>query len=186
MKAAIVIAALAVALLVQSTIAGMSFTAGSRVNLVLVAVIYVALAYGAVTGLLGGCAAGLVQDAIAGGIVGIGGLSKTIRQRQHNRREHIQIRALGTEAVGAAPPVAQALPHARQIAEARRPHTGVLDEQHAVAHRREPRHDFLMALPDEIPIDRGNAQDVRPPANHAQSTRRSLRRQARAAALRAP
>ncbi len=78
MKTPIVIAALAVALLLQSTIAGMSFAAGSRVNLVLVAVIYVALAYGAVTGMLAGCAAGLVQDAIAGGIVGIGGLSKTV------------------------------------------------------------------------------------------------------------
>jgi rod shape-determining protein MreD len=78
MKTAIVIAALAVALLLQSTIAGMSFAAGSRVNLVLVAVIYVGLAYGAVTGMLAGCAAGLVQDAVAGGIVGIGGLSKTI------------------------------------------------------------------------------------------------------------
>ena len=54
MKTAVVIAALAVALLLQSTIAGMSFAAGSRVNLVLVAVIYVALAYGAVTGMLAG------------------------------------------------------------------------------------------------------------------------------------
>jgi rod shape-determining protein MreD len=78
MKTPIVIAALTVALLLQSTIAGMSFAAGSRVNLVLVAVIYVALAYGAVTGMLAGCAAGLVQDAIAGGVVGIGGLSKTV------------------------------------------------------------------------------------------------------------
>ena len=78
MKTAIVIATLAAALLLQSTIAGMSFAAGSRVNLVLVAVVYVALAYGAVTGMLAGCAAGLVQDAVAGGIVGIGGLSKTI------------------------------------------------------------------------------------------------------------
>src|SRR5690242_709522 len=78
MKTAGVIAALAASLLLQSTIAGMSFAAGSRVNLVLVAVIYVALAYGAVSGLLAGCVAGLVQDAIAGGIVGIGGLSKTI------------------------------------------------------------------------------------------------------------
>jgi rod shape-determining protein MreD len=78
MKTAVVIAALAASLLLQSTIAGMSFAAGSRVNLVLVAVIYVALAYGAVSGLLAGCVAGLVQDAIAGGIVGIGGLSKTI------------------------------------------------------------------------------------------------------------
>jgi rod shape-determining protein MreD len=78
MKTAVVIAALAASLLLQSTIAGMSFAAGSRVNLVLVAVIYVALAYGAVSGLLAGCVAGLVQDAIAGGIVGLGGLSKTI------------------------------------------------------------------------------------------------------------
>jgi rod shape-determining protein MreD len=78
MKTAIVIGTLAAALLLQSTIAGMSFTAGSRVNLVLVAVIYVGLAYGAVTGMLAGCVGGLVQDAIAGGIVGIGGLSKTI------------------------------------------------------------------------------------------------------------
>src|SRR5690242_3962589 len=78
MKTAGVIAALAASLLLQSTIAGLSFAAGTRVNLVLVAVIYVALAYGAVSGLLAGCVAGLVQDAIAGGIVGIGGLSKTI------------------------------------------------------------------------------------------------------------
>lgn len=78
MKTAVVIAALAASLLLQSTIAGMSFAAGSRVNLVLVAVVYVALAYGAVSGLFAGCAAGLVQDAIAGSIVGIGGLSKTI------------------------------------------------------------------------------------------------------------
>jgi rod shape-determining protein MreD len=78
MKTAVVIAALAASLLLQSTIAGMSFAAGSRVNLVLVAVVYIALAYGAVSGLFAGCAGGLVQDAIAGGIVGIGGLSKTI------------------------------------------------------------------------------------------------------------
>ena len=78
MKTPIVIAALAVGLFLQSTIAGMSFTAGTRVNLVLVAVIYAALAYGPVTGMLAGCAAGLVQDAIAGAIVGVGGLSKTV------------------------------------------------------------------------------------------------------------
>ena len=48
------------------------------VNLVLVAVVYVALAYGPVTGLLAGTVGGLAQDALAGGIVGIGGLSKTM------------------------------------------------------------------------------------------------------------
>jgi len=78
MKTAAVIAALAVALVLQTTLAGVSLAGSSRVNLVLVAVIYVALAYGPVFGLLAGCAAGLVQDSIAGGMIGIGGLSETL------------------------------------------------------------------------------------------------------------
>ena len=63
MKTAAVMAALAVALVLQTTLAGMSLVGSTRVNLVLVAVVYVALAYGAVFGLFAGCAAGLVQDA---------------------------------------------------------------------------------------------------------------------------
>jgi rod shape-determining protein MreD len=78
MKTVAVLAALAVALVLQATLAGMSMAAGTRVNLVLVAVVYAALAFGPVTGMLAGTAGGLAQDAIAGGIVGIGGLSKTI------------------------------------------------------------------------------------------------------------
>jgi rod shape-determining protein MreD len=56
----------------------MSMAAGTRVNLVLVAVVYAALAFGPATGMLAGTAGGLAQDAIAQGIVGVGGLSKTI------------------------------------------------------------------------------------------------------------
>ena len=78
MKTAAVLAALAVALVLQTTLAGLSMTGGTRVNLVLVAVVFLALSYGAVTGLLAGTAGGLAQDAIAGGIVGIGSLSKTV------------------------------------------------------------------------------------------------------------
>jgi len=78
MKTAAVLAALAVALMLQTTLAGMSMTGGTRVNLVLVAVVYLALSYGAVTGLVAGTVGGLAQDAIAGGIVGIGSLSKTV------------------------------------------------------------------------------------------------------------
>src|SRR5258708_13084360 len=48
------------------------------VNLVLVAVVYFALAYGPVTGMLAGTIGGLAQDALAGGLVGLGGMSKTI------------------------------------------------------------------------------------------------------------
>jgi rod shape-determining protein MreD len=78
MRTAGVLAALGLALLGQTTLAGVSMAGGTRVNLVLVAVVYVALAFGAVTGLLAGTAGGLAQDALAGGIVGVGGLSKTV------------------------------------------------------------------------------------------------------------
>ncbi len=69
---------LVVTLLLQTTIAGLSLESGSLVNFVLIAVVYIALSMGALTGLLAGAAGGLAQDAIAGSIVGIGGLSKTL------------------------------------------------------------------------------------------------------------
>lgn len=78
MKLAVVFAALIAALLFQTTVAGMSLHGGTLVNFVLVAVICIALSLGALTGLLAGAAGGLVQDAVAGGVVGIGGLSKTL------------------------------------------------------------------------------------------------------------
>lgn len=78
MKVIVVLAALVVALLLQTTIAGMSLEGGSLVNFVLIAVVYLALALGAMTGLLAGVAGGLAQDAIAGSVLGIGGLAKTI------------------------------------------------------------------------------------------------------------
>lgn len=78
MRAAGVLAGLAAALLLQTTIAGMTMEGATLVNLVLVAVVYFALAYGAVTGLMAGMAGGLVQDALAGGIIGIGSLSKSL------------------------------------------------------------------------------------------------------------
>jgi rod shape-determining protein MreD len=77
-KPIIVLAALVVALLLQTTVAGLSLDAGSFVNVVLIAVVYIALSMGALTGLLAGAAGGLAQDAIAGSIVGIGGLAKTL------------------------------------------------------------------------------------------------------------
>ena len=48
------------------------------VDLVLVVVVYVALTSGPVTGLLTGTAAGLAQDALSTGVIGIGGLAKTL------------------------------------------------------------------------------------------------------------
>lgn len=73
MKAAGVILATALALALQTSLAGTD-----AVDFVLVVVVYVALSYGPVTGLLTGTFAGLVQDALASGVIGIGGLAKTI------------------------------------------------------------------------------------------------------------
>jgi len=78
MRAAGVVLALVGALALQTTLAGLTIGGGTAVNLVLVAVVYTALAFGPVAGLLAGSAGGLVQDALAGGIIGIGGLSKEI------------------------------------------------------------------------------------------------------------
>jgi rod shape-determining protein MreD len=78
MKGAGVLLVLAGALALQTTISGMTLGGARMVNLVVVAVVYVALLYGPVAGLMAGTAAGLVQDALAGGVVGIGSLSKTV------------------------------------------------------------------------------------------------------------
>jgi rod shape-determining protein MreD len=72
-KAAGVVLATAVALALQTTFAGTN-----AVDFVLVVVVYAALMSGPVTGLLAGTFAGLVQDVLASGVVGIGGLAKTI------------------------------------------------------------------------------------------------------------
>jgi len=77
-KTAVVLIALTASLALQTTLSGMLAGGSIAVNLVLVAVVYLALSYGAVTGLLAGMAGGLVQDALAGGIVGLGGMTKTV------------------------------------------------------------------------------------------------------------
>ncbi len=76
-RAAGIILAVAAALALQTTLA--RYIRGSvALDLVLVVVVYVALTSGPVTGLLTGTFAGLVQDAMARGVIGIGGLAKTL------------------------------------------------------------------------------------------------------------
>ena len=78
MKVAKVLLAVGGALALQTTIA--RYVHGTMaVDLVLVAVVYVALTSGPAAGLLTGAIAGLVQDAlVASPVIGIGGLAKTI------------------------------------------------------------------------------------------------------------
>jgi rod shape-determining protein MreD len=72
------IAALALALVLQTTLAQVIVRGTAALDLVLVVVIYIAISSGANTGLLAGAAAGLAQDALSSGILGIGGLAKTV------------------------------------------------------------------------------------------------------------
>lgn len=78
MKTARVLAAIAVALALQITLARFAIGGDTVVDLVLVVVVYAALAGGPVTGLLAGTAGGLAQDALSGGLVGVGGFAKTL------------------------------------------------------------------------------------------------------------
>lgn len=78
MKAAGVILAVAAALALQTTLTRFLVRDTFAVDLVLVAVIYVALTEGPVTGMFAGTFAGLVQDSMISGVIGIGGLAKTI------------------------------------------------------------------------------------------------------------
>jgi len=72
-----IILAVGVALALQTTLA--RYVRGTvALDLVLVVVVYVALISGPVAGLLTGTFAGLVQDALATGVIGIGGLAKTV------------------------------------------------------------------------------------------------------------
>jgi rod shape-determining protein MreD len=77
MRVAGAVLALAAALALQTTLAGLT-SGASAVNLALVAVIYLALAFGPGAGLMAGTVGGLIQDALAGGIVGVGGFAKTL------------------------------------------------------------------------------------------------------------
>jgi rod shape-determining protein MreD len=77
-RAAGVILAVVAALALQTTLARFLVRGAAAIDLVLVVVVYVALTSGSATGLLTGTFAGIVQDALSHGIIGIGGLAKTI------------------------------------------------------------------------------------------------------------
>ena len=78
MKALGLFVAIALALALQTTLARFVVGGSVAVDLVLVAVVAVALTTGPVGGMLAGTAAGLIQDALSSGVVGIGSLAKTI------------------------------------------------------------------------------------------------------------
>lgn len=76
MRVAWVILATAAAVALQTTID--RWITRTTVDLVLVVVVYSALSSGRISGMLTGSFAGLVQDAMSGGVIGMAGLSKTV------------------------------------------------------------------------------------------------------------
>jgi rod shape-determining protein MreD len=77
-KTAAALAAIAAALALQTTLASLVIRGTAALDLVLVVVVYVSLVTGPVRGLLLGMTAGLIQDALSSGIIGVGGLAKTV------------------------------------------------------------------------------------------------------------
>ena len=78
MKAAAVFVAIALALALQTTLARFVVGGTAALDLVLVVVVYVSLTMGPVAGMLSGSVAGIIQDALSSGVIGIGGLAKSI------------------------------------------------------------------------------------------------------------
>jgi rod shape-determining protein MreD len=77
-RALAVLGGISLAIVAQTTVTPYLPGGVAPVDLVLVAVVYAALTTGPVGGMLAGSAAGLVQDALSSGIIGIGGLAKAV------------------------------------------------------------------------------------------------------------
>ena len=77
MRLLAVVLALALALVLQTSLTGL-VRGAVPVDLVLVVVVAAALAFGPVTGVAAGTVGGLLQDALSSGILGMGGLAKTL------------------------------------------------------------------------------------------------------------
>jgi rod shape-determining protein MreD len=73
-----VLIAIALALALQTTLARFLVGGTAALDLVLVVVVYVALTSGPVTGMFAGSIAGIIQDALSSGVIGVGGLAKSI------------------------------------------------------------------------------------------------------------
>lgn len=78
MKIAVALLAVLVSLVLQTTLSGLTVGGTVAVDLVLVLVVYLALAWGPLAGMLAGSLAGVLQDTLASGVVGVGGLAKSL------------------------------------------------------------------------------------------------------------
>jgi rod shape-determining protein MreD len=77
-KVVAALVAIAAALALQTTLASLVIRGTAALDLVLIVVVYLGLVTGPVAGLLLGMTAGLIQDALSSGLIGVGGLAKTV------------------------------------------------------------------------------------------------------------
>lgn len=78
MKPVAVLVTVLVSVMLQAMLARYTVGGGWVFDLVLVGVVFAGLEWGPVAGILGGTIGGLLQDTLAGEIVGVGGLAKTV------------------------------------------------------------------------------------------------------------
>jgi len=76
-KLALNLVAIAAALVLQTTLTSL-VPQTAAIDLVLIVVVYVSLSFGPTTGIVAGTVAGLIQDSLSSGIMGIGALAKTL------------------------------------------------------------------------------------------------------------
>jgi rod shape-determining protein MreD len=76
-KLAATLAALAAALALQTTLTSY-VRETAALDFVLIVVVYLSLTSGPITGVVAGSVAGLIQDALSSGVMGIGALAKTL------------------------------------------------------------------------------------------------------------
>lgn len=78
MKTIGIVLVVAAGLVLQTSLTRFTVGGGWALDLVLVAVCFCALMWGPAAGLFAGTLGGLAQDALSGGVLGVGGLSKTL------------------------------------------------------------------------------------------------------------
>ncbi|HUF47171.1 MAG TPA: rod shape-determining protein MreD [Vicinamibacterales bacterium] len=78
MKVPVALVTVIVAVLAQTVLVRYAVGGAFSFDLVLVGVVYVALRWDARAGVVGGTIGGLLQDLLSGGVVGVGGLAKTL------------------------------------------------------------------------------------------------------------
>jgi rod shape-determining protein MreD len=77
-RGAAAVAAILIAIALQTTLSNFLLRGNTAIDLVLIVVVFIAIKSGPVTGTVAGTVAGLIQDSLGPGILGIGGLAKTI------------------------------------------------------------------------------------------------------------